>query len=163
VVHAIGSGKRAAVAMDLYLTRQPGLDLFEGVKIGERGGISFRRYTGSLSPLESQDVVRFEDLNPNYFQYAARHEKPKVREGDRKGFQEIYGNLTPESAAAEAQRCFSCGLCDHCGNCYIFCPDGSILEQEHGSLNVINYEYCKGCGICANECPVGIIEMEKEG
>ena len=27
---------------------------------------------------------------------------------------------------------------------------------------VCNYEYCKGCGICANECPCGAIDMVPE-
>jgi formate dehydrogenase beta subunit len=163
VVHAIGSGKRAAFAIERYFMQQPGLDLYKDLTIGQEGGISYRRYVGDISFLDSGEVVRFEDLNADYFQYEARHEKPKVAKEERKGFQELYGNLTPENAVTEAQRCFSCGLCDHCGNCYIFCPDGSVSEQEGGPLNVIDYEYCKGCGICANECPIGIIEMEKEG
>jgi len=62
----------------------------------------------------------------------------------------------------EAQRCFSCGVCYHCDNCYVFCPDGSVLREDDKTYNVFDYEYCKGCGICENECPVGVIEMEKE-
>jgi pyruvate ferredoxin oxidoreductase delta subunit len=27
---------------------------------------------------------------------------------------------------------------------------------------VINFDYCKGCGICAEECPVDAIEMSRE-
>ncbi len=45
--------------------------------------------------------------------------------------------------------------CVECDNCYIFCPEGSI-NQEYG----IDYDFCKGCGICSNECPVNAIEME---
>jgi pyruvate ferredoxin oxidoreductase delta subunit len=27
----------------------------------------------------------------------------------------------------------------------------------------INYDYCKGCGICSRECPVEAIKMMEEG
>ena len=27
---------------------------------------------------------------------------------------------------------------------------------------MVGYEYCKGCGLCAAECPGGAIEMEPE-
>ena len=47
--------------------------------------------------------------------------------------------------------------CIDCDNCMIFCPDGS-LNQPHD----IDYDFCKGCGICANECPSDAIEMVKE-
>jgi len=42
--------------------------------------------------------------------------------------------------------------CIHCLTCWILCPDGSI-KVEGGKVVGINYDYCKGCGICAHECP----------
>ena len=50
--------------------------------------------------------------------------------------------------------------CIDCGSCWIFCPDASILREE-GEYKV-NLDYCKGCGICANECPAGAIKMVLE-
>ena len=91
-----------------------------------------------------------------------RSDRHKIPKEARENFQEIYGNLTPEKAVGEAQRCFSCGKCYFCDNCYLLCPDASVLKQEEGTVPVLDYEYCKGCGICENECPVGVIDMEKE-
>jgi len=50
--------------------------------------------------------------------------------------------------------------CIKCYMCWKFCPDVAIDIVE--GKPVINYDYCKGCGICAHECPVNCIEMEKE-
>ena len=49
--------------------------------------------------------------------------------------------------------------CNDCGLCWLYCPDTCI---ERGSYE-INYAYCKGCGICAEECKVGAIVMVREG
>ena len=46
-----------------------------------------------------------------------------------------------------------------CHLCWLYCPDGVIskdLEPE------ILLEFCKGCGICAEECPTNAIEMVAE-
>ncbi|MEA2054216.1 MAG: 4Fe-4S binding protein [Candidatus Thermoplasmatota archaeon] len=49
--------------------------------------------------------------------------------------------------------------CIKCWRCWIFCPEGAISRNE---LPSINYDFCKGCGVCANECPVNTIEMGRE-
>lgn len=51
--------------------------------------------------------------------------------------------------------------CIHCLQCWIFCPDSSIMVKD-GKMTGIDYDYCKGCGICANQCPVDALEMEQE-
>lgn len=51
--------------------------------------------------------------------------------------------------------------CTRCLFCWIFCPE-SCIERSADDLPVINYDFCKGCGICANECPVKAIKMEKQ-
>ena len=48
--------------------------------------------------------------------------------------------------------------CTKCTLCHFFCPEGAIKVREDGYTEV-DYRYCKGCGICANECPVKCIEM----
>jgi pyruvate ferredoxin oxidoreductase delta subunit len=50
--------------------------------------------------------------------------------------------------------------CKECLFCWIFCPDAAILWD--GEKISIQYNYCKGCGICAKECPFDAITMMKE-
>jgi pyruvate ferredoxin oxidoreductase delta subunit len=51
--------------------------------------------------------------------------------------------------------------CTNCLLCYIYCPDDAIL-MEDGKVVGTDYEYCKGCGICANVCKSKAIEMKPE-
>jgi len=39
---------------------------------------------------------------------------------------------------------------------WLRCPDSAIYKE--GNKFKINYQHCKGCGICAKTCP-GIIKM----
>ncbi len=52
-------------------------------------------------------------------------------------------------------------LCIHCGLCYIFCPDMAYNLNEENYF-IADLFYCKGCGICAKECPTGAITMVLE-
>lgn len=53
--------------------------------------------------------------------------------------------------------------CINCLFCWMYCPD-SAIKVEDGKVVGIDLEHCKGCGICAKECPskVKAIKMEKE-
>ena len=45
--------------------------------------------------------------------------------------------------------------------CYFYCPDASIIV-ENGKAVGFDLDHCKGCGICARECPTDAIHMEVE-
>jgi 2-oxoacid:acceptor oxidoreductase gamma subunit (pyruvate/2-ketoisovalerate family)/2-oxoacid:acceptor oxidoreductase delta subunit (pyruvate/2-ketoisovalerate family) len=50
--------------------------------------------------------------------------------------------------------------CVGCKRCWIYCPEAAITMNE-GKAEV-SYDYCKGCGICIEECVVGAIKPERE-
>lgn len=161
VAHAIGSGKRTAMSIDSYFHGWDIEKIKSSISIGSFNTICAALYrNGRKVPGR---VMRFSDLNVAYFSTAeaikARHVDLKER---LKGFGEV--NLTGdvESIQIEAARCFSCGICNECGNCHLFCPDMSIIKEIRKSIPDFNADYCKGCGICARECPRGIIEMMEE-
>ena len=56
----------------------------------------------------------------------------------------------------------SCGSCNECDNCYGYCPDDAIEKLGPGLGFRVDLDYCKGCGICAAECPAGAIDMVPE-
>jgi pyruvate ferredoxin oxidoreductase delta subunit len=60
--------------------------------------------------------------------------------------------------------------CIHCLFCWIWCPDSAIevdLSDQQPKVVGIDLDHCKGCGICALECPPAkkdksAIVMERE-
>ena len=165
VVHAIASGKRAAIFMDCFLQKKTWEGLFDAIRIGERGSLSIQRYLQDEKerlPVHSP-TVRLKDLNLDYFDYKKRPRMPKVQVAKRIGsFEEVNLGLSGETAVEEARRCFHCGVCNLCDNCYILCPDVAILKPGEDRPNIVDYDHCKGCGICVEECPRDAMVMEEE-
>ena len=151
VARAIGSGKRAALAIDRYLRS----DRLEGFPpLGQA--------VHAIEPASSQVVVTAQDLNPDYLEVIPRPSLSQRPAAERRGdLAEVNLGLSAEAAAAEAARCISCGTCTACDTCLILCPDVAIARVPGGHY-AIHYDYCKGCGICAQECPRAAITMEEE-
>ncbi|UCF85663.1 MAG: FAD-dependent oxidoreductase [Desulfobacteraceae bacterium] len=137
VTHAIGSGKRTAVAIDGFL---------KGMENHQNPG---------------GETIGYSGLNPFYFDHRPRTKTHIVPVDKRlRGFQEIVASPSEKESVYEAGRCFNCGSCTECGNCYVFCPDCSIIKDPDGYRYVVDLDYCKGCGICVQECPRGAMKME---
>ncbi|MBE9574516.1 MAG: FAD-dependent oxidoreductase [Proteobacteria bacterium] len=165
VTHAIGSGKRAAIAIDRSLEGLKGegknLDQF---KWGDKGNISVGRMKGITLFLRrnpSLEVIDYKDMNPFYFDHRPRIKIDMIPAKKRlSGFQELITSPSEQEAVSEARRCFICGSCTECGNCYIFCPDSAIKSDPGGYGYIPDMDYCKGCGICVTECPRGAMKMK---
>jgi 2-oxoacid:acceptor oxidoreductase delta subunit (pyruvate/2-ketoisovalerate family) len=138
VTVAVGHGKKAARAIDAWL----------------------RATSRGTAP--RHDLAGYEGLNTWYYADAPAAVRPTLEAARRIGtFDEVTGGLTAATALFEARRCMSCGNCFDCDNCYGSCPDNAVIKLESGGYQ-IDYDYCKGCGICAAECPCGAIAMVPE-
>jgi pyruvate ferredoxin oxidoreductase delta subunit len=51
--------------------------------------------------------------------------------------------------------------CSNCMLCWVHCPDSSILVEDEKMIG-IDYDHCKGCGVCAKECRFDALEMVLE-
>lgn len=115
------------------------------------------------TPPVRKPPVNFDRLNTWYYTDADQSRQPVLRMARRQSsFEEVVGGLDEETALLEARRCLSCGNCFECDTCYGVCPDNAIIKLGPGKRYDIDYTYCKGCGLCAEECPCGAIVMEKE-
>ena len=139
ITTAIGQGRKAAEAIDKFVMGK------------------------NLPHKHRNDVIPFEDLKSDYFQPVKRnmreHIHPKKVEGD---FAEVLKKLESDAVIAEAERCFSCGLCFECRQCLLFCPQEAISmfkKNPIGEVMYTDYNRCVGCHICAESCPTGYIHM----
>ena len=165
VTHAIGSGKRTALAIDEFLAgtkyKEKNFSLFTW---GNSGSINLAGLKGStVFPRRNQipGVVEYKDINPFYFDHRPGIKINRASADKRlKDFREVVEPLSVEDILYEARRCFICGSCSECGNCFIFCPEISVKANTNGRGYIADMDYCKGCGICVHECPRGAIRME---
>ena len=141
VVDALGDGKRAARDIDRVLRAEP------------------------LRPEDPVEVMPYSKLNTAYFRHAPRTGAPLAPAAARRASQltEVTLAYSREQALAEADRCMSCGVCNGCDNCYIVCPDVSVLRdaRQNGHYSIRTH-YCKGCLVCVQECPTGCLERVPE-
>jgi len=141
VVDALGDGKRAARDIDRVLRAEP------------------------LRPDDPAEVMPYEKLNTAYFRPAPRTEPLLAPAAERRTSQvtEVTLAYSPGQARAESDRCMSCGVCNGCDNCYIVCPDVSVMrDTRQNGHYTIRTHYCKGCLVCVQECPTGCLEMVPE-
>lgn len=165
IVTAIASGKKAAISIDLYLRGWNDDDVFSKIRVGNKGALSMETYLsgqnrGSWS--EPKEVISYPQLNTFYFEHNKRVDMRKLdRYKALKGFSEVNLGFTSDEARFSALRCFSCGTCNYCYNCFFFCPEGVIsLNPFHQTKNV-DLDHCKGCGTCAKVCPRCVILMKE--
>jgi 2-oxoacid:acceptor oxidoreductase delta subunit (pyruvate/2-ketoisovalerate family) len=52
--------------------------------------------------------------------------------------------------------------CTKCALCWLYCPEGAI-KLNSDCTPEIDLSHCKGCGICAKECPMKAIVMKFKG
>ncbi|MDH4236872.1 MAG: NAD(P)-binding protein [Nitrospira sp.] len=136
---ATGHGKRAARHIDAYVR-----------------GTQYMK-----SP--PHPLATFDRVNAWYYTDAEQSKQPILEAARRRAsFEEMVGGLDTDTALLEARRCLSCGNCFECDNCYAICPDNAVIKLGAGNRFAFNYDYCKGCGLCAEECPCGAIDMVKE-
>jgi Pyruvate/2-oxoacid:ferredoxin oxidoreductase delta subunit len=133
IAHYIGAGRLMA------------LKAFEHL-VMESGQLGF----ATPDPQPSRQIVNMEDIRIEHFLSSDLAGRSKAKQG----------TWELERALQEAERCLSCGTCNLCLQCVSFCPDASIRLDEDETGVTVDLDHCKGCGICAYECPRGVITME---
>jgi NADPH-dependent glutamate synthase beta subunit-like oxidoreductase len=133
-------------------------------KLAARHIDGWLRQSGYAPPADPP-LAEFDALNTWYYADAPKTVAPRLDAIRRQStFNEVVLGLDESNALFEARRCMSCGSCFACDNCYGVCPDNAVIKLDPtGSYAYeIDLDYCKGCGLCAQECPCGAIEMVPE-
>ncbi len=138
VVEAIAAGRAAAGRIGRMLAKEP------------------------EPAAEESRTISIENINTAYFTRAKRVLVPRIPLDEAlAGYREIHTGYDDRMLHREAERCFSCGVCNFCDNCWVFCPDVAVrrLDDEYE----FDYDYCKGCLVCVTECPRSAISTREEG
>ncbi len=121
--------------------------------------------TSSLEPSDKRDEMPLFNLmgmNRDCFGKASQVELPVRSLPDGMlDFSELIETISAQDAVYESGRCISCGVCNFCDTCMTFCPDFCIRRIPDGYE--VDLDYCKGCGICVQECPRDVIDLIQEG
>ena len=152
--------------MDLHLRRKPFHEIFSKVRVGNKGSAMEAYLSGRNDGKwsEPKGIISYQQINTLYFEHSKRIEMRKLDHHKAlRSFSEVNRGFTSDEARISASRCFSCGTCNYCYNCYFFCPEGVILLDPLHQTKTVDLEHCKGCGTCAKVCPRYVVKMEEVG
>ena len=134
IAQAIGSAKRAAIGIDLFLKGG------DASVLAAKGTVSMRSYMTTGSPVPENREP--EEVETAYYGPGSRREPTSLPVAERvQTLSEVNQGLARDEAVAEAKRCFRCSQ---------YLPPLVLYPDE-----------CWFCGTCVEECPVpGAIRME---
>ena len=72
----------------------------------------------------------------------------------------MHETISEDAFLQEAERCFSCGLCNGCQYCFMYCNGGGFVrvdQAQPGAYFALALERCVGCGKCIDLCPTGFL------
>lgn len=151
VVATIGSGKRAAEAIDSWLMKKE-MDL------------------PSLQP-QRRDNVPYLPASADFRLSKSRPHVPEKQPDVRKWTHDfIQYDWDEKEAAKEASRCLRCDICIGCGLCELACiqvgAEALKMVKTNDGRRLVFEDFlrpaslCIGCGACAAVCPTGAIQVE---
>ena len=151
VIEAIGGGKRAANAIDRYLSGLPQLKM---------PPVPVRRA-----------ITEFIDIPASTKMVLKRPDMPLLNiERRRTTYQQVELGYSENVAREEARRCLRCDVCRRCGECIEICRDKMKIDALQ--LGYFDFDHpvetdfrstqerCITCGACAENCPNGAMQIE---
>ena len=154
VVEAIGGGKKAALAIDRYLS---------GIPQPSMPPVPVRR-----ARLEFLEVPASTKMS------LKRPEMPLLNYNRRRvTFQQVELGYSENMVREEARRCLRCDICRRCGQCVDVCRDRMQINALQ--LGYLDFDHpvqtdfrdtaarCITCGACAENCPNGAMQVRDVG
>lgn len=77
---------------------------------------------------------------------------------------EVVATLDEDAFLREVERCYSCGLCFGCQQCWMYCTSGGLTRvatPTPGAYFTLTLDACEACGQCVDVCPCGYLEFER--
>jgi len=153
VIEAIGGGKRAANAIDRYLSGLPQLKM---------PPVPVRRA-----------ITEFIDVPASTKMVLKRPEMPLLNiERRRTTYQQVELGYSENIAREEARRCLRCDVCRRCGECIEVCRDKMKIDALQMGYFDFDHpvetdfrstqERCITCGACAENCPNNAMQIEDQ-
>jgi len=153
VIEAIGGGKRAAAAIDRYLSGLPQPQI-PPVPV-RRGRAEFMEVPASTKMILKRPEMPLLNLDRR-----------------RTTYQQVELGYPENAVREEARRCLRCDICRRCGVCVEVCRDKMKIDALHlGFLDFdhpvqtdfrLTEEACITCGACAENCPTGAMRIEEK-
>jgi Pyruvate/2-oxoacid:ferredoxin oxidoreductase delta subunit len=155
----MGRGKRAALLLDAQWRGLGPAEVLSAISIGESDDIvSAQKYLALLRG-ESHDReerwVTPDEIRTDLMDRSATPEPLSTEAMESLVAGEDVSAEDVREVLEAVRHCYSCGLCDGCDNCWVFCPDACITRE--GDTYRIDYDYCKGCQLCVAVCPRGVL------
>jgi len=115
------------------------------------------------APFERPDVGK-ERIQLDWYEGKSRAERKILPAEERlaRPLEEMDLGITSELALEETTRCFSCGFCFGCENCWMYCQNNCFKKTKElapGHYFDLDLNTCDGCKKCAEECPCGFLEL----